>query len=181
MNSRFASSILTVLSLSVAACDSSAVLLGERESESWNYPIHLGDPISKVHSLLGIPSRTTEVLEEYPRSGVSVWFTPEGRVAKLNFQGQAGALYAPDNQWQPTGRIVLLGLSPRATEIDFRQALGTPEQTTMERSSAFRETHHSWRRNGYAVDGWFLATERTLGDIQFAKGTLLWFEVSPTL
>lgn len=105
----------------------SAPLPGEREGESWNYPIHLGDPISKVHSLLGTPSRTTEVLEEYPRSGVSVWFTPEGRVAKLNFQGQAGALYAPDNQWHPTDRIVLLGLSPRATEIDFGQALGTPE------------------------------------------------------
>ncbi len=159
----------------------SAPLPGEREGESWNYPIHLGDPISKVHSLLGTPSRTTEVLEEYPRSGVSVWFTPEGRVAKLNFQGQAGALYAPDNQWHPTDRIVLLGLSPRATEIDFAQALGTPDETKLERGSKFREAHLTWRRDGYIVDAWFLAIERSLGDIQFPKGALLWFEVSPTL
>lgn len=153
----------------------------QREGESWNYPIRLGDPISKVHSLLGTPSRSTEILEEYPRSGVSVWFTPEGRVAKLNFHGQAGVLYAPDNQWHPTDTVVLLGLSPRATEAEFRQALGVPEQTTMERSSAVREAHHSWRKSGYIVDGWFLATERTLGEIPFPKGALLWFEVSPTL
>ena len=60
-----------------------------QSSDSWEYPIRFGDPLSKVHSLLGNATRTTDVLEEHPLSGVTVWFDSDRRVTKLNFQGAA--------------------------------------------------------------------------------------------
>ena len=92
----------------------------------WEYPIRLGDPHSKVHQFLGNAARTTEVLEEYPMSGVTTWFDLEGRLAKLNFHGKAGALYSGPNammapNWIPSDRPLIRSNGPRR-----RSRLQTP-------------------------------------------------------
>jgi hypothetical protein len=64
-------------------------------------------------------------------SGVTLWFSPEGRLTKLNFQGRAGALYSGPNSpasqnWIPSDRSLVFGLTAHASEVDFARLLGTP-------------------------------------------------------
>ena len=95
------------------------------ESRStWAYALRLGDSRAHAHDLLGNPTRTTEALEEYPLSGVTVWFSPEGRVTKFNFQGSAGVLYSGSQSWIPSDRIVVFGLTARSTSAEFARRLG---------------------------------------------------------
>ena len=88
----------------LSACDlNRTVQPASGESDgAWTYPLHFGDSRGKVHEVLGSATHTTEVLEEYPLSGVTLWFSPEGRVTKFNFQGAAGALYSDGQNWIPS-------------------------------------------------------------------------------
>ena len=151
------------------------------EDEGWQYPIKLGDPMSKVHSLLGLPPSTTGFLEDYPRAGLSIWFSPEGRVAKLNFSWTRRRPLCTFERLESERQKYILGLSSHANEEEFKALLGEPDKTTLERSSAVRERRHAWRRNGYLIEGWFLATERPSDETRFPIGALIWFEISPTL
>src|SRR5437867_4147794 len=84
----------------LSACDSKNSRAQPASSDSrssWAYPLDIGDARGRAHEVLGNATRTTEVLEEYPLSGVTLWFSPEGRLTKLNFQGGAGALYSGPN------------------------------------------------------------------------------------
>jgi hypothetical protein len=152
----------------------------------WEYPIRLGDPRSKVHQFLGNAARTTEVLEEYPMSGVTTWFDLEGRLAKLNFHGKAGALYSGPNammapNWIPSDRPLLFGLTAHADEADFRRRLGSPVHEVEAGPAKAKELRCLWRKDGYLIDALFLASDRTEGGKAFAKGCLVWCEVSPGL
>jgi len=153
---------------------------------SWEYPIRLGDSRAKVHALLGNASRATDVLEEYPMSGVTIWFDSEGRVTKLNFQGEAGALYAGPNSvigpnWIPSDRPVVFGLTAHATEDQFRRQLGSPVREDDAGRAKAKELRLVWRKDGYLIDALFVASDRTEEGKMFAKGGLIWFEISPGL
>ena len=132
--------------------------------------------------MLGTAGRTTAVLEEYPTSGVTVWFNPEGKVVKFNFAGTASPLYStPSFDPIVSDRHVVFDLSGNADEGSFRRVLGTPTRQSEERSTGVRELRCLWKRDGYLVDALFLATERRLEGRTFPKGCLLWFEVSRAL
>jgi len=145
--------------------------------DNWTYPVGLGDSRSKAHELLGNPSRTTEVLEEYPLSGVTLWFSPEGRVTKLNFQGLAGEIYASQD-WILSNRDVIDGLNSQARQSDFLSRLGTPLRRNQ---SGLEEERLLWRVNGLVVDALFLTADRNEQGRMFPEGSLLWFEISPGL
>lgn len=151
--------------------------LPQRAGGSWKYPVQLGDHRSKIHELLGAPTRATEELEEYPGSGITAWFDAEGRVAKFNFTGSAGApeMYpiAPLASI-PSEREVVFGLTTRLDEAAFRRILGAPAK-----ESVAGDLRCVWRRDGYVVDASFLRSRgRGLDGKTYEKGTLLWFEVS---
>ena len=148
-------------------------------SNMWEYPIRIGDSRVRVHELLGTASRSTDQLEEYVTSGVTVWFDEVGRVTKLNFAGQACAIYASAS-FDPivsTHKIVF-GLSAQMDEAAFRRILGDPTGENPERSSKVRELQCIWKKNGYVVEALFVVAERSHGGKIFPKGSLIWFEVS---
>jgi hypothetical protein len=121
-------------------------------------------------------------LEEYPSSGVTAWFNTEGRVAKLNFLGEAAVLYYTDSfDMIPSKNQVLSGLSSRSDETDFRRFLGTPAKDQQERASISRELHCLWKKDSLLIDALFLVTPRTHEGKTLGKGSLLWFEVSRSL
>jgi len=162
--------------------DSSSARTDSRDS--WQYPLRLGDARARVHEILGNATRTTEVLEEYPMSGVTVWFDSEGRLTKLNFHGEAGALYSGPNSmiganWIPSDRPVLSGLTSHANEDDFRRLLGSPVREYEAGPSNAKEVRRVWRYGGYLIDALFLVSDRTNEGKTFTKGSLVWFEVSP--
>ena len=117
---------IAVLSACNSASNKSRRSTNSESGGAWTYPIHLGDARGKAHEFLGNAARTTEVLEEFPLSGVTLWFSPEGRVTKLNFQGGAGALYSIGQDWISSDRTVVFGLSARSTEAEFTTRLGAP-------------------------------------------------------
>jgi hypothetical protein len=157
---------------------------GQRsDADPWTYPVRLAESRAKAHELLGNPARTTEVLEEFPKSGITLWFDSEGRVTKINLHGIAGALYAGPSSmygdnWIPSDRSLLLGLNARSTEEEFLRILGPPADQTEAGRATQREVRRVWRRDGYVLDATFLAVERTEAGKTFPKGALLWFEVS---
>ncbi len=153
---------------------------GESHSP-WTYPLHLGDSREKVHEVLGNAMRTTDVLEEYPLSGVTLWFSPEGRLTKFNFQGAAGALYSGSQNWIPSERTVVFGLTARSSDADFAGRLGAPVTESVTGSTAARELRRIWRKDGYLIDGLFLASDRSDLGHTFPRGSLLWVEISPGL
>lgn len=185
---RVLSTIAITLSL-MPACgpkgqDGSPIRTDSRNG--WEYPIRLGDPRSKVHEFLGNATRTTEVLEEYPMSGVTTWFDLGGRLTKLNFHGEAGALYSGPNSmiapnWIPSDRPLLFGLTAHADEGDFKRRLGSPINEVEAGPAKAKEVRCVWRKDGYVIDALFLASDREEGGKTFAKGCLVWFEVSPGL
>ena len=147
-------------------------------SDSWQYPVRLGDQRERVHKLLGAVGRTTPELEEYPESGVTVWFDSENRVTKINLAGEACAVYATAS-FDPiiSKQQILFGLTGHTNEVGFRRILGVPERETRERSTSVRELRCVWKKDGYVVDALFLDAERNHEGKTFPKGTLLWFEV----
>jgi hypothetical protein len=132
-----------------------------------------------MSDLLGAPSRTTLDLDEYPASGVTVWFRADGQAVKFNFAGKASRLYSVDRVGLiPTERSVLFGLTGHADEADFVRALGLPASDGEERAAAVSERRRVWRRNGYVIDALFLVMERNQQGRTYPGGTLVWFEVS---
>ena len=170
-----------------SACDlkdAGSQRIGSDSPSSWAYPLHFGDSRGRAHEVLGPAARTTEVLEEYPMSGVTLWFSPEGRLTKLNFQGSAGALYSGPNStggqnWIPSDRSLVFGLTAHANEVDFARLLGAPVSETEAGSAGTRELRRIWRRGGYLIDALFLASARTDLGKTFPRGSLLWLEISP--
>ena len=166
----------------LVGCDDSRQNRARQSSDSWQYPVQLGDPRARVHELLGAPSRTTPELEEYPLSGVTVWFDGESRVTKFNFAGEASAVYSSSSfDPIPSDRQVLYGLTGYTDEGGFRRALGTPVKEDQERPTSVRELRCVWKRDGYVVDSLFLVAERTHAGKIYHKGNLIWFEISPGL
>jgi hypothetical protein len=180
---RFAATVSVVLAaLLSSACTSrgpEASISGASLS-AWAYPIRLGDSRARAHELLGNPTRTTDVLEEYPMSGVTLWFDPEGRLTKLNFTGPAGkALYSgPNTDLIPSNRPIVFGLTAQSRDADFSRVLGTPVSEAEERAASSREVRRVWRKDGVLIDALFLAVDRTEAGKALPKGGLVWFEVS---
>jgi len=162
------------------------------DSDGWQYALRLGDDLSRVHSLLGFAWRSQNtgsgLLEEYPLSGVSVWLDQGNRVTKLNFIGSAGAYrYSGMTNWIVSDRGVFGRLTARMNEAQFRVALGIPaidgaEAATVDPwhgRNAVREHRCVWRKGGFIIDALFVS-EAQASDRQ-AKGSLIWFDVSPGL
>lgn len=176
---------LVFLGLSIAlllGCDQGRQNRSELKAispDTWQYPIKLGTPRANVHELLGFASRSTPELEEYPSSGVTVWFDNNNLVTKMNFAGEASAIYSmgPAAAPIPSDRQVVFGLTGHTDEAGFRRILGSPKRETQERSTANRELHCVWRRDGYAVDALFLVAERSDQGQTYPTGTLVWFEI----
>jgi hypothetical protein len=146
----------------------------------WTYPIHLGDSRARAHELLGNPTRTTEVLEEYPLSGVTLWFDPEGRLTKLNFVGAAGkVLYSGSSpDVIPSDLTIAFGLTAHSIDGDFTRVLGPPVGENQVRSANTAEVRRVWRKDDVLIDALFLAADRTEDGKTLPKGGLVWFEVS---
>jgi hypothetical protein len=168
----------------LSACDSKKAdqpASGESHGP-WTYPLHLGDSRGTAHDVLGNATRATEVLEEYPLSGVTLWFSPEGRVTKFNFQGAAGVLYSDGQTWIPSGRTLVFGLTAHSSDADFAGRLGAPVtegQAGAPGSATAKERRRIWRRDGYLIDALFLASDRNHLGQTFPNGSLLWVEISP--
>ena len=147
-------------------------------SDSWQYPVRFGDTRARVHELLSNASRMTPELEEYPTSGITVWFDGDGRVRKFNFAGEATAIYsAPWFDPIPSNHQLVFGLTSHTDEAGFRRILGVPLRETQVRRTSIRELRCIWRREGYVVDALFLVTPRSHEEKTYRKGSLLWVEV----
>lgn len=181
----------TVVTLLVAASvgsgcgskPSEATGSGTVQASSWTYPIHLGDSRAKAHEFLGNATRTTDVLEEYPMSGVTLWYDPEGRLTKLNFQGTAGAIYSgPASMvganWIPSDRSPVFSLTTSSDEGEFARVLGAPVSVNEAGPPSRLEIRRVWRKDGYVIDALFLGSERTEEGRTLQKGGLVWFEIS---
>lgn len=173
-------SVIFVSSACTSESRESAAVLVET---SWQYPLQFGDSRDKAHELLGNATRTTDLLEEYPMSGVTLWFDPEGRLAKLNFQGSGGSLYAGPKSmmgtyWIPTNKPVLFGLTPSANEAEFARVLGAPVSENEAGTARDREVRRVWRKGGNVIDALFLGVDRAADQATLLKGTLVWFEIT---
>jgi hypothetical protein len=150
---------------------------------SWQYPLQFGDSRAKAHELLGNATRSTDLLEEYPMSGVTLWFDREGRVAKFNFQGSGGSLYAGPKSmtgtyWIPTTRPVVFDLTAAANDVEFARVLGAPVSENEAGTAKDREVRRVWRKGGYVIDALFLGADRVGDQATLVKGTLVWFEIA---
>ena len=147
-------------------------------SSSWDYPIELGDPHARVQELLGGPSHFSPELEDYPSSGLAIWFDHQRRVSKLMFYGAGSTLYAlRAGEILVSPRAVLFGLTPRSDEEEFQRALGAPITTRPERATAVGEWRSVWRKDGFVLDALFLRAARMKDKAAYPPGTLVWFEV----
>jgi hypothetical protein len=173
----------------------------QEPSDRWEYPLHFGASRTTVHRLLGHAARTTEELEEYPMSGITIWLDWEHSLTKFRFQGKAGALFSgPDSiigtNWIPSDKRFYSGLTAHSSEDDFKRVLGPPvrEYSGFTLQNGARdlfekglsgtnkpETRLVWREAGFVIDALFLASGRTEGGKTFEKGSLLWCEVSKGL
>ena len=132
---------------------------------SWTYPIRLGDARAKAHELLGNPTRSTEVLEEYPLSGITLWFDSEGRVSKVNLQGTASALYTGGAVSLLSHRALAFGLTAHSRDGDFARILGMPVTEIQEGPSERRERSDACGgKSGYLIDATFLGVDRAYGE-----------------
>jgi hypothetical protein len=147
-------------------------------SGSWQYPVKLGDRREEVHRVLGNASRITTELEEYPESGVTIWFNRENLVMKFNFAGEASAIYASAS-YDPiiSKQQIVFGLTGYTDEAGFRRVLGVPVKENYERATNVRERQCVWKKDGYVVDALFVVAERNYEGKTFSKGSLIWFEV----
>jgi hypothetical protein len=184
MSGRILKGVLLVVFIALGffvANDEGRIALAGSEaisSDSWQYPVWLGDLRERVHKLLGAASRVTPEMEEYAESGVTVWFDREGRVTKLNFAGTACSIYA-SSSFDPivSKQQIVFGLTGHTDEGGFRRVLGVPDREMHERSSSVRELRCVWKKDGYVVDALFLTTERNHSGKIFSKGSLVWFEI----
>lgn len=184
MSGRLLTRVLVVASIAlglfVGYGDGRMALAGSEtiSSDSWQYPVRLGDLREGVHRLLGAASRIMPELEEYPESGVTVWFDRESRVTKLNFAGEACAVYASAS-FDPiiSKQQIVFGLTGYTDEAGFRRVLGVPDRESHERSMSVSELRCVWKKGGYVVDALFLVAERNHEGKTFSKGSLIWFEV----
>jgi hypothetical protein len=173
---------LVVLSTPALAQSRRDPVADPQADSAWEYPLRLGDSRAATHELLGNATRTTDALEDYPMSGVTVWFDSGGRVAKLNFAGDAAALNSVGPfDWIPTDRRLVLGLTAHTDEAGFRRVLGWPIRETQVGPREARQARLVWRSDLYLVDAVFLASDRVQGGKKLAKGCLVWVEVSPGL
>jgi hypothetical protein len=157
-----------------------------RSDDSWQYPIRLADTRAQVHTLLGAATRSDSILEEYPASGVSLWFDQNDRVTKLNFIGEAGGAYRSALEGMLSDQPLLFGLTARSDEAAFRKVFGQPRQEQIEGPAGRRERHLVWKKYGYVIDGlFFVEVHKTLTckdpcDVSteaYRPGTLVWFDV----
>ncbi len=146
---------------------------------SWAYPLNFGDSRAEAHGVLGNATRTTDTLEEYPLSGVTLGFSPEGGVTKFNFQGEAGAIYSGE-VWIPSDMPVVFGLTPGSTDVDFIDRLGSAVWESEVRGAG-PEVRRIWRRDGYVIDALFLGADQIYSGRTYSGGSLLWVEISPGL
>jgi TonB family protein len=154
-------------------------------ADPWQYPIRLGDTRVQVHTLLSAATRSDSILEEYPASGVSLWFDSRDRVTKLNFIGPASGPYWGAVEEMPSDRLLLFGLTARSDEHAFRQALGDPRELPRSGVCGRSDRHLIWKKSGYVVDGLFflevhdpsLSWKDCLPQKAYRPGTLVWFEV----
>ncbi len=152
----------------------------------WQYPIRLGYSRSTVQELLGPSHYSSKPMRgEFPRSGVSAIFNAAGRVTLLSFGGEANYI---QDLYIPSDRPVLFGLSGHSSEEDFRLALGSPVAERQEgagpqvqkkdgRYRTVRGVRLVWKKEGYIVEGLFVAEERGHRGNIYDKGTLSSFDV----
>ena len=114
-------------------------------------------------------------------------FDAAGQATKFLFVGAANFSQFP---YIPSDRAVLVGLSGRSAQGDFRRALGTPAAEEQQETAGARvfveETGRSrpvlgvrvvWKVPGYVVDAKFVAEERGDRGNIYEKGTLGSFEI----
>ncbi len=152
----------------------------------WQYPIRLGDSRLTVQELLGPPHYSEKPMrDEFPRSGVSAIFNAAGRVTLLSFGGEANYI---QDLYIPSDRPVLFGLSGHSSEEDFRLALGSPVAESQEGAGPQVQEKDGryrfvmgvrlvWKKEGYIVEGLFVAEERGHRGNIYDKGTLDKFDV----
>ena len=177
--------------------------ISQKSHASWEYPIEFGYSREMVHQFLSHASRKTETLEEYPMSGVTVWFDSKDRLIKINFQGEAAAaIYSsPDSMisanWIPSDKPFYSGLTAHSNENEFMRVLGSPIReyaapAPYKRDVPFedmlpdstvilpspKEVRQIFKKDGYVIDVLFLSSDRNEGGKTFSKGALLWCEIS---
>jgi hypothetical protein len=149
-------------------------------ADPWEYPIKPGASRAQGHELLGSATRSTRELEEYPLSGVTVYFENNNdQVTKLGFDGNAIGIYSTSllEAPIPSDRRLVFGLTGHSDEAEFRRVLGIPKREIQEGASARRELHCIWKREGYVVDALFLSVDRHSQEKTYPAGSLLWFDV----
>lgn len=175
--------LVFLISLSIAGCarESTDNPLSTASGEAWQYAIRPGMSRLTVHQMLGEggATRRSDELEEYPLSGVTVWFGEGNRVTKVGFEGAASAIYTNPGSADviPSDQPLIFGLTGHSDAADFRKVLGIPTREVPEGPTATKEMHCIWKRSGYVVDALFLKVERATPTQTYVAGSLLWFEV----
>ena len=165
--------MLLVASLSLAA----ACARQQSPRYPWQYPIHLGDTRAQVHALLGAASRSDSILEEYPASGVTLWFDQNNRVTKLNFIGQAAECYRTTSEQMLSDQALEFGLTANSNESSFRQAFGKPRVEECDRRGSGTAAATCGRKRDTLIDGLFFVREYGDKPPPYPPGTLVWFEI----
>jgi hypothetical protein len=136
---------------------------------------------------LGGAERSDSILEEYPASGVTLWFDPDNRVTKLNFFGEAAGAYRTSFEQTFSDQPLLFGLTARSDEAAFRKVFGEPRQEQSQGLPGRRERRLVWKKAGYVIDGLFFVEVykspyvcKDPCDIStevYRPGTLVWLDV----
>jgi hypothetical protein len=123
------------------------------------------------------------MLEEYPLSGVTVWFDAEGRVSKLNFLGAVGQFRYGVGAAITSERPVLLGVTAQMDEAAFRRALGPPKLDWIDPATVeielgrtlVRERRCIRKLSGFVLDAMFASEDQATK--RQPQGGLIWFDV----
>lgn len=98
---------------------------------SWEYPIALGDSRARAHEFLSIIDYPAEYKhrEEYPTSGLIVYYDSEDRLTEILFRGDAGIINkvgSTPSDWIPPRVPFFNGITASSNEDDFKRVLGSP-------------------------------------------------------
>jgi hypothetical protein len=168
-----------LMAASVPACQQASPESVSRSTATWQYPIRLGDTRARVNEFLTMPAIDDGgIHQEYPASGVAIFFDDTGHLAKISIYGPASKVIGMrigGSEILPSNRPVVFGLAGTVNEATFRKVLGRPETETR----GPRERRCVWNKDGYVIDAQFLAIQREdeRGTL-YSPGTLLWFDIT---
>ena len=142
--------------------------LPDTPSDPWAYPVRLGDTREKVQGILGRPSGgSSEDVDWFPSSGLSVTFDDYDRAAEMHFMGN----FFGEDDWILSTRVVVHGVRPDLTLPGLQRLLGEHVRTYPDWGTD-EFMYYVWKKPPYVIEAKIWAKSSTMWGKTYAKDSM---------